>query len=300
MSGLGLLFSRRGIMSHPAEGEPPEIDNNLVPLYLEALENMEVTFSVNAIQYSLDNNTWNDLPAGTPTPIVPAGNKVFFRASGLSPVSSKGIGTFSATGRFNTGGNAMSLINGENFLDIEPAVASYQFHSLFKSSSVVNAQNLILPAMTMQQSCYASIFYECNELLTAPELPADTLAKSCYHSAFYNCANLIKGPSVLPAPSILGYSYMKMFYGNKQLEVAPDILAISITGSFYENEGIFQNCSKLRYIKAMIKTNPTNFFFNWVKGVAAEGVFVKNVAATWNVVGTSGVPSGWTIEYAES
>ena len=35
---------------------------------------------------------------------------------------------------------------------------------------------------------------------------------------------------------------------------------------------------------------------NWVKNVAATGTFVKNSAATWTRTGTSGVPSGWTIE----
>ena len=33
----------------------------------------------------------------------------------------------------------------------------------------------------------------------------------------------------------------------------------------------------------------------WVYGVSATGTFVKNSSATWDVIGTSGVPSGWTV-----
>jgi hypothetical protein len=36
--------------------------------------------------------------------------------------------------------------------------------------------------------------------------------------------------------------------------------------------------------------------YDWVKGVASSGTFVKNKNATWNVTGVNGVPSGWTIQ----
>ena len=40
--------------------------------------------------------------------------------------------------------------------------------------------------------------------------------------------------------------------------------------------------------------------YGWVNGVASSGTFVKNSAATWNVVGVSGVPEGWTVETADA
>ena len=39
----------------------------------------------------------------------------------------------------------------------------------------------------------------------------------------------------------------------------------------------------------------TNCLRDWVYGVASSGTFVKNPEATWDVVGTSGVPSGWRV-----
>lgn len=32
--------------------------------------------------------------------------------------------------------------------------------------------------------------------------------------------------------------------------------------------------------------------------VSLVATFVKNAAATWNVVGVSGIPAGWTVETA--
>ena len=44
----------------------------------------------------------------------------------------------------------------------------------------------------------------------------------------------------------------------------------------------------------------TSCLSNWVSGVAASGTFVKNSAATWNVTGTSGIPTGCTVETASA
>ena len=61
-------------------------------------------------------------------------------------------------------------------------------------------------------------------------------------------------------------------------------------------EYMFYGCSSLNYIKAMFKTTPSSSYTSsWVSGVASSGTFVKNAAATWNVTGTSGIPSGWTV-----
>jgi hypothetical protein len=64
---------------------------------------------------------------------------------------------------------------------------------------------------------------------------------------------------------------------------------------------MFQGCTSLNYIKAMFTTTPsTTYTNNWVQGVASTGTFVKNSAATWDVRGTSGIPTGWTVENASS
>ena len=53
-----------------------------------------------------------------------------------------------------------------------------------------NTQNYWLPATTLTNECYRSMFYGCSSLTTAPELPATTLSSNCYRTMFYNCSKL--------------------------------------------------------------------------------------------------------------
>ena len=60
---------------------------------------------------------------------------------------------------------------------------------------------------------------------------------------------------------------------------------------------MFSGCSSLNYIKAMFTTTPSDSYTKgWVDSVAPTGTFVKSAAATWNVTGNNGVPTGWTVK----
>lgn len=48
----------------------------------------------------------------------------------------------------------------------------------------------ILPATTLADSCYQSMFYSCHKLRFAPELPAKTLVNGCYTFMFADCTEL--------------------------------------------------------------------------------------------------------------
>ena len=85
-----------------------------------------------------------------------------------------------------------------------------------------------------------------------------------------------------------------MFSGCTSLENAPVLPATKLVTSCYSN--MFYGCSKLNYVKALFTDNSaTRCTSRWLEGVASSGTFVKNAAATWNVVGASGVPEGWTV-----
>lgn len=241
-----------------------------MPLHFEAIEDMTVSFSTNAIEYSLDNETWQTLPAATATPTISAGSKVYFRASGLTPNSSTGIGQFSTTGKFNAVGNVMSMISGADFAEVK-SVKENGLRTLFKScTGLINADQLILPATTLAPNCYTQMFRDCTSLVAAPILPATTMKDSCYYRMFDGCTSLVNAPE-LPATTLASscYSYM------------------------------FSSCSSLQYIKAMFTTTPgSSYTAGWVSGVKSVGTFVKNAAATWDVTGDNGIPSGWTIKTA--
>ena len=186
-------------------------------------------------------------------------------------------------------------------------------------TSLVNVPKL--PAMTLAANCYESMFYGCTALTKTPDLPATTLATKCYRTMFSNCSGLIEAMDIipattlgnnccemmfskctsltkapqLPATTLISYCYDSMFNSCTSLEIAPELPAITLANECYSY--MFSSCSKLNYVKALFTTTPEKYYTRgWLDGVASSGTFVKNAAATWNVVGTNGVPEGWTVQ----
>lgn len=273
-------------------------DYSLDYFTIEALENGYIYMDNNINSYEIAENdsldAWNSTTfPNTNQLYLTAGDKLHIRCQGTPKVSKteadrtiyNGIGTFKTTFRFKVYGNIMSLLYGGNFVGQTtfPSIDLYNsdpvslvtqnynkeyFLKLFSSdTNLVDARNLVLPATTLAGSCYGGMFQGCTSLVNAPELPATTLASFCYTEMFYNCTSLTTAPE-LPATTLSGYSYNNMFNG----------------------------CTNLNYIKAMFTTTPsTNYTGNWVNNVASSGTFVKNAAATWDVSGVNGIPSGWTV-----
>ena len=290
-----------------------------------ALEDGTFTFAPsggNVISYSIDNgHTWSDLAADTNTPTVTRGNKVLWRGE-MTPITNRGVGTFSSTGKFKAQGNIMSLLFGADFKgQTDLTGKDYAFYRLFSSNSnLVNVQNLSLPATTLAESCYDSMFYGCTSLVNAPTLPATTLAGYCYSYMFYGCTNLVNAPSVLPATTLAGgcytcmfrnctslvnaptlpattlavYCYQNMFNGCTSLVKAPTLPATTLEYSCYQF--MFDGCTKLSYIKCLATKISASSLSNWVNGVASSGTFVKDANMTSWTTGISGIPTGWTVQ----
>lgn len=244
------------------------------PLYIEAIENLTVTF-YNSYEYSKDNSTWTSATSSTRIS-ANAGERVYFRASLLGGNAYNGMGFFSVSdGICNVGGNVMSMIYGADYEGKVEITQNYQFSNLFKGckSSLVDASALRLPATTLAHSCYSGMFMGCTSLVNAPELPATALAEYCYSDMFRDCTSLAKAPE-LPATTLVDYCYYYMFKG----------------------------CSSLAYIKAMFTSSPSTYTTRyWVDGVSPTGTFVKNSAAAWgDIFGADAIPNGWTVETADA
>ena len=239
-------------------------------LTIEALEdNLTVSLSVSPCQYSLNGTDWNELPAKSTTPAINNGEKIYFKAEGLTPNSRNGIGKFIVSKRFNLSGNVMSMLFGDEAQGkFDLTGYNYAFSILFTSTPVVNVSSDFLPATILASGCYGSMFYGCTSLVTAPELPVTTLVDHCYYGMFGGCTSLVNAPE-LPATILVDSCYQCMF----------------------------DNCTSLNYIK-MLATDisATNCLSNWVANVSATGTFVKSKDATWSVTGNSGIPSNWTVE----
>ena len=290
-----------------------------IPFTIEVLGSGNITWALGdkTVQYSKNGGSWGTMTKNTTISVV-EGDEVQFKGTNTNYSEN----TISSTSQFNVKGNIMSLTDGDNFKTADTVNAS-GFHSLFKNCTyLVSAGDLKLPAttladncytrmfqgctsltttpelpaMTLANSCYYNMFRECTSLITTPELPAMTLANSCYREMFAACSNLTTAPE-LPATTLVDSCYIFMFYYCTSLTTAPELPATTLVNNCYRF--MFGNCSRLNYIKAMFTTTPsTTYTFSWVDGVAASGTFVKNSAAQWNVSGTNGIPSGWTIQTA--
>ena len=169
------------------------------------------------------------------------------------------------------------------------------YSSMFKGcTSLTTAPEL--PAITLANSCYGSMFEDCTSLTTAPELPATTLAISCYGNMFNGCTSLTTAPE-LSATTLANSCYSHMFYGCTSLTTAPELPATTLATFCYRY--MFYGCTSLNYIKCLATNiSANNCTYNWVSGVASNGTFIKNPnMSSWGR-GTSGIPSGWTVQDA--
>lgn len=102
------------------------------------------------------------------------------------------------------------------------------------------------------------------------ELPSMNLAPYCYYGMFEGCTYLVNAPE-LPAQELKPRCYMRMFYG----------------------------CIRLKYVEIKaLDISPIDCLNSWMYGVPSGGTIVMNRDANWkSVVGASGRPSGWTVQY---
>lgn len=168
---------------------------------------------------------------------------------------------------FKVYGNILSL----SYVDYSTGntIAGYAYSGLFKSSlRLKDAENLIIPNVTLgndsfysmfsdatqlevppqleptslTDSCYINMFRGCTSLTTAPVLPATTLPSSCYKNMFYGCTSLTTAP-VLPITIASNDSCNSMFYGCTGLTAAPALPATTLGNGCYRN--MFYNCTGL-------------------------------------------------------
>ena len=92
----------------------------------------------------------------------------------------------------NIYGNVMSVLYGDNFIGQTsfPNGSNSNFYGFFSGLGVIDVSNLILPATTLTEDCYAAMFAGCTSLVNAPELPATTLVDKCYEGMFQYCSSL--------------------------------------------------------------------------------------------------------------
>ncbi len=247
-----------------------------IPLTFEAINSGTISFTnwaSGSVYYSIGGGERVEIAAGATgtTPTLTAGQKVCFYGDNSMYSDGRTHNHFSFSGNCYIYGNIMSLISSTSFADLTVLTGNSgrNFENLFRYCTRLKnhpTKKLVLPATTLQQLCYASLFEGCSGLTEAPDLPATTVPYGCYWSMFQGCSNLTKAPD-LPATTLAKYSYRFMFSGCGNLNsvkcLATDLSASDCTG-------------------------------DWLKNVASTGTFVKKAGVTWPT-GASGIPDGWTV-----
>jgi len=170
-----------------------------MPLTMEALTdgNIVVFDPQDGMKYSKNGGAKTTMTETTSIS-VSAGDKVQFYGNGTSITCYYGTSIAGGSAKVKVYGNIMSLLNETDFATATTLTAKneYTFLNLFSyNTTLTDASGLLLPATTLAQYCYASMFKDCTGLTTAPALPATTLATSCYTGMFSGCSSLTDTPA---------------------------------------------------------------------------------------------------------
>ena len=247
------------------------------------------------IKYSLNGGAWTQWDYSAIT--LDMGDMVRMKGNNSNSfsTSSSKYNQFHMTGKISASGNIMSLLYEDNFEEQLTIPCNYCFYYMFYGcTSLTTAPEL--PATTLTNDCYRCMFRDCENLTTTPDLPSMKLADYCYAGMFQNCTSITIAPK-LPATTLVANCYYYMFRGCTNLTTAPNLSATTLANYCYY--GMFYGCTSLNYIKMLaININYTSCLSNWVKGVASTGTFIKHPNMTSLSSGTSGIPTGWTVQNA--
>ena len=154
-------------------------------------------------------------------------------------------------------GNVMSLIDdsGQGFANDKAVGGDALSYLFFNAGKLVfhPKKRIVLPAITLGNKCYQSMFSGCIGLTELPAdlLPATTLAADCYYSMFKGCTGLTSLPEkLLPATTLAMNCYVNMFYGCTGLTSLPaDLLpAKTLAAKCYAQ--MFHSCTGLTTLPA--------------------------------------------------
>ena len=154
------------------------------------------------------------------------------------------------------------------------------YYSMFRGcTSLTQAPEL--PATTLADSCYSYMFQGCTSLTQAPELPATTLTVSCYEQMFYGCASLTQAPE-LPATTLATGCYHYMFRGCASLTQAPELPATTLAQNCYRD--MFNFCTSLVQVPELPATVLADYcyyeMFYYCKNLNYVKCLATNTSAT--------------------
>lgn len=234
------------------------------------------------LYYSTDHNTWN---VWNGTAVSSANKKLYLRGKGNTKFYTSKGARLSLSAKAGCSGNIQTLLDWENPPTSIPANNCY-YSMFFDCTNLTTAPDL--PATTLTNTCYAYMFRGCNSLTIAPELPATTLSDYCYYNMFARCSSLQTAPE-LPATILSDYCYYGMFSICTNLMTAPALLATTLTSHCYFY--MFSDCTNLK-----VNTSSGNKIFTCPATIPSAAVtdMFANTGGSFTGTPTAGNTYYWT------
>ena len=246
------------------EPEPtptPEPTMQQTPLTFEAaVDGAVVTFKASdnpvnkTIEYSTDGGTtWisgSTKSPGISVTLAAVGDKVMFRGTNAAYADNMYCNSITCDKDCYIYGNIMSLIKAEGFENETTLTAEYTFMWLFGNNEKIKnhtdaSKYLVLPATTLTDYCYSSMFNGCTGLTATPELPAPKLKNDCYSTMFAYCSYLTATPVLKVDCNAASNAMYGMFKGCTELTTVADGSMISGNMGNKACKELFYNCQKL-------------------------------------------------------
>jgi len=141
--------------------------------------------SGSTMEYSYNKANWSSMTAAVSFGTT-GKETIYIRGKNENIRASFRFGN--TTAMIDLGGNIMAILDWENLSDTVPASG---FLGTFASAvALKSVSNNFLPATTIGEYGYKSMFDGCISLTSAPSLPATTLEVYCYYGMFSGCSKI--------------------------------------------------------------------------------------------------------------
>ena len=201
MEKAGVTFANGQYYAITAKTEKYDALNTPLTILITNIKNTDKFHFANRasgpVYYTINGGERQEIGANDESEfVVKPGDKVAFygdNATYGSSTKSSSCGTKNSQGNFYIYGNIMSLVSSEDYATATELTGTYTFYKMFSENWFMRNhpyKKIMLPATTLTQYCYASMFYKCEDLEEAPDLPALTGKKYCYQKMFQNCYSL--------------------------------------------------------------------------------------------------------------
>ena len=192
------------------------------------------------LYYSTDKTNWtlwdySELTFTQGAPLYICGDN----SAGFSSSYDKYSQFVTSDDQFAVSGSVMSLLDKDEEMMSIPCANCF-YHLFYECEGLISAPEL--PATELHKSCYEMMFSLCINLTTAPSLPATVMAWSCYSNMFNGCFRLTTPPE-LPATQLALTCYYGMFSYCNSLTTAPELPATTLAKSCYLQ--MFYHCDNL-------------------------------------------------------